>query len=151
MTRGGPGSASVARPRLTVVSGPSGVGKSTVLAELRRQCPGIYFSISVTTRTPRPGEIDGDHYHFVDTETFQKMVEAGELLEHAHYAGNDYGTPRTPVLDALASGRPAVLEIELQGARQVRTTMSPGRNWRPPGSSTRSWSTPTCGEPPDSW
>jgi guanylate kinase len=105
------------------VSGPSGVGKSSVLSVLRELRPDIYFSISVTTRPPRPGEVEGAHYHFIDAETFQKMVDAGDLLEHAHYAGNDYGTPRGPVLDALAQGRPAVLEIELQGARQVKTAM----------------------------
>jgi guanylate kinase len=110
-------------PRLTVVSGPSGVGKSSVVAELRRLHPDLYFSVSVTTRSPRPGEVDGAHYHFVERAAFDRMVEAGELLEHAEYAGNCYGTPRGPVLDALAAGRPAVLEIELQGARQVRAAM----------------------------
>jgi guanylate kinase len=94
-----------------------------VLAELRRQEPDIYFSVSVTTRKPRPGEVDGVHYHFVDRETFDRMVADGELLEHAQYAGNCYGTPRGPVVQALESGRPALLEIELQGARQVRAAM----------------------------
>ncbi|MER5390956.1 guanylate kinase [Saccharopolyspora sp. NPDC002686] len=110
-------------PRLTVVSGPSGVGKSSVLAEVRRQAPEIYFSVSATTRAPRAGEVDGEHYHFVDTAEFERMIEAGEMLEHARYAGNFYGTPRKPVEEALAAGRPAVLEIELQGARQVRRAM----------------------------
>ncbi|MFI6094068.1 guanylate kinase [Lentzea sp. NPDC051213] len=112
-----------ARPRLTVLSGPSGVGKSSVLTELRSQQPDIYFSVSVTTREPRPGEVDGVHYHFVGHEKFQQMVEAGEFLEHAEFAGNRYGTPRRPVEEALASGRPALLEIELQGARLVRVAM----------------------------
>lgn len=112
-----------AGPRLTVVSGPSGVGKSSVIAELRKLAPEVFFSVSVTTRAPRAGEVDGAHYHFVDRETFDKMVAANELLEHAEFAGNCYGTPREPVDRALAGGTPAVLEIELQGARQVRAAM----------------------------
>ncbi|MET9632646.1 guanylate kinase [Lentzea sp. NPDC006480] len=113
----------VVRSRLTVLSGPSGVGKSSVLAELRRQQPEIYFSVSATTRKPRPGEVDGVHYHFVDREKFQQMIDAGEFLEHAEFAGNCYGTPRKPVEEALSAGQPALLEIELQGARQVRVAM----------------------------
>ncbi|NHD17563.1 MULTISPECIES: guanylate kinase [unclassified Actinopolyspora] len=118
-----PGSVRTGTPRLTVVSGPSGVGKSSVLDELREQAPDVYFSVSVTTRAPRAGEVDGVHYHFVDRAEFERMVDAGEMLEYAHYAGNYYGTPRAPVERALAAGRPAVLEIELQGARQVRRSM----------------------------
>lgn len=98
-----------------------------MVGELRRLDPRIYFSVSVTTRTPRPGEIDGVHYHFVDRSTFDDMVAGGELLEHAEFAGNCYGTPRAPVEAALRSGRPAVLEIELQGARQVRLAMPDAR------------------------
>jgi guanylate kinase len=120
---GEPGSSEHARHRLTVVSGPSGVGKSSVIRELRRLDPSIFFSISVTTRPPRAGEVQGEHYHFVDQGTFDKMVDGGELLEHAEFAGNCYGTPRAPVEEALASGKNAVLEIELQGARQVRAAM----------------------------
>ncbi|TDC99459.1 guanylate kinase [Saccharopolyspora terrae] len=107
-------------PRLTVVSGPSGVGKSSVLSEVRRQVPEVYFSVSATTRAPRPGEVDGVHYHFVSVAEFERMIADGEMLEHARYAGNFYGTPRKPVQEAIAAGKPAVLEIELQGARQVR-------------------------------
>lgn len=117
------GSGIRARPRLTVLSGPSGVGKSSVLTELRGLGEDVYYSVSVTTRKPRPGEIDGEHYHFVDRSEFDRMVAAGELLEHAEYAGNCYGTPKGPVEAALGRGTPAILEIELQGARQVRRAM----------------------------
>ena len=110
----------VVRPRLIVVAGPSGVGKTSVLAELRGRYPDFYFSVSVTTRPPRPGEVDGSHYHFVDNETFDKLIGDHQLLEHAEYAGNRYGTPRGPVEQALDQGKPAILEIEVQGARQVR-------------------------------
>jgi guanylate kinase len=115
------------RHRLTVVSGPSGVGKSSVVGELRKLEPDIYFSVSVTTRRPRPGEVDGTHYHFVDRVEFDAMVADGRLLEWAEFAGNCYGTPREPVEKALAEGRPAILEIELQGARQVRAAMPEAR------------------------
>jgi guanylate kinase len=109
--------------RLTVLSGPSGVGKGTVIAVVRRRHPQVWLSVSATTRPPRPGEVDGVHYHFVDEAEFDRMVAAGELLEHARYAGNHYGTPRRPVEERLAAGVPALLEIELQGARQVRAAM----------------------------
>ena len=115
------------RHRLTVVSGPSGVGKSSVVGELRKLEPDVYFSVSVTTRKPRPGEIDGAHYHFVGHEEFDAMIAEGRLLEWAEFAGNRYGTPREPVEKALAEGRPAILEIELQGARQVRKAMPGAR------------------------
>jgi guanylate kinase len=126
-THGEPVPGQRSRRRLTVVSGPSGVGKSSVVGELRRLDPDIYFSVSVTTRPPRPGEVDGEHYHFIDRAMFDKMVRTGELLEHAEFTGNCYGTPREPVERALAEGRPAVLEIELQGARQVREAMPDAR------------------------
>jgi guanylate kinase len=109
-----------AEARLTVLSGPSGVGKDAVLAAVRRRHPAVWVSTSVTTRPPRPNETDGVEYHFVDRHRFAEMVEAGELLEHAEYAGNLYGTPREPVVRRLAEGRPAFLVIELQGMRQVR-------------------------------
>lgn len=106
--------------RLTVLSGPSGVGKGTVLAEVRRSHPEVWVSVSVTTRRPRPGETDGVEYHFVDRAEFLRMVADGEFLEWAQYADHLYGTPRGPVTEQLASGQPALLEIDLQGARQVR-------------------------------
>ena len=111
------------RSRLTVLSGPSGVGKGSVIAEVRRAHPEVWVSVSVTTRAPRPGETDGVEYHFVDGAEFERLVRDGELLEHAEYAGNRYGTPRGPVAERTAAGVPALLEIELEGARQVRAAL----------------------------
>jgi guanylate kinase len=99
------------------------VGKGSVIAAVRRRHPQVWLSVSVTTRAPRPGETDGVEYHFVDDAEFGRMVDAGELLEHATYAGRSYGTPRRPVEEHLAAGIPSLLEIELQGARLVRTEM----------------------------
>lgn len=99
------------------------MGKGTVLAEIRRRHPEVWLSVSVTTRAPRPGETDGVEYHFVDEAEFERLVAAGELLEHAEYAGHHYGTPRAPVDAALGQGVPALLEIDLQGARQVHERM----------------------------
>jgi guanylate kinase len=112
------------RSRLVVLAGPTAVGKGTVAAEVRRTHPEVWISVSATTRAPRPGEENGVHYWFVSDEEFDRMVAEGELLEWAvvHKAAR-YGTPRQPVDLALASGRPAMLEIDLQGARQVRGTM----------------------------
>lgn len=106
--------------RLTVLSGPSGVGKSTVVAWLRKTRPGIWLSVSVTTRAPRPGEVDGREYHFVGGEAFDAMAERGDLLEWAVFAGSRYGTPRAPLEEQVAAGVPALLEIDIEGARQVR-------------------------------
>ena len=104
--------------------GPTAVGKGTVAADVREHHPEVWISVSATTRRPRPGEVHGVHYWFVSDEEFDRMVADGELLEWAvvHKAAR-YGTPRRPVEQALAAGRPALLEIDLQGARQVRETM----------------------------
>ncbi|MBW1604596.1 guanylate kinase [Streptomyces sp. JJ66] len=115
------------QPRLTVLSGPSGVGKSTVVAHLRKAHPEVWLSVSATTRRPRPGERHGVHYFFVDDEEFDKLVANGELLEWAEFAGNRYGTPRRAVLEKLEAGEPVLLEIDLQGARLVRASMPEAR------------------------
>ncbi|MGI8578346.1 MAG: guanylate kinase [Nocardioidaceae bacterium] len=112
------------RGRLTVLAGPTAVGKGTVSAQIRELYPQVWISVSVTTRLPRPGEVDGVHYWFVDDATFDTMVAGDELLEWAVVHGSArYGTPRRPVDAALAAGRCALLEIDLQGARQVREVM----------------------------
>jgi guanylate kinase len=113
-----------ARARLTVLAGPTAVGKGTVAAYIREHHPEIWISVSATTRAPRPGEVHGEHYWFVTEDEFDRMVADGELLEWAvvHRSAR-YGTPRGPVEQTLAAGRPALLEIDLQGARQVRSTM----------------------------
>jgi guanylate kinase len=119
-----PGHGPAAPTRLTVLAGPTAVGKGSVSADIRTRHPEVWISISATTRRPRPGEQDGVHYWFVSDAEFDRMIEADELLEWAvvHRAAR-YGTPRAPVQEALAAGRPALLEIDLQGARQVHAAM----------------------------
>nr|WP_229735078.1 guanylate kinase [Ornithinimicrobium tianjinense] len=110
--------------RLVVLAGPTAVGKGTVAAYVREHHPEVWLSVSATTRPPRPGEVHGEHYYFVSDEEFARLEREGELLESAVVHGRaSYGTPREPVLRALAEGRPAMLEIDLQGARQVRASM----------------------------
>lgn len=112
--------------RLTVITGPSGVGKGTLVTRLLQRHPEIWLSISATTRLPRPGEVDGQTYFFLSREAFERQVEAGGFLEWAEFAGHLYGTPRQPVEERLAAGVPVLLEIELEGARQVRQTFPAG-------------------------
>jgi guanylate kinase len=109
--------------KVFVITGPSGVGKGTLIAELLRRVPDLELSVSATTRAPREGEVDGRDYHFLDREEFDRRARAGEFLEHATYSGNRYGTLRSEVERRLADGRSVVLEIEVQGARQVREAM----------------------------
>jgi guanylate kinase len=118
----------VTSPRLTVVSGPTAVGKGTVVARLRSEHPEIFVSVSATTRPPRPGEVDGVHYLFVTEPEFDALIEENALLEWAVVHGAyRYGTPKAPVLEALAAGKNALLEIDLQGARQVREALPDAR------------------------
>lgn len=102
-----------------IISGPSGVGKSTVLNALMETREHVYFSVSATTRDPRPGEVDGIHYHFLDVDTFRERIAAEEFLEYAEYVGNFYGTPKKYVDEAMNRGEDVILDIEVQGAIQV--------------------------------
>lgn len=112
--------------RLTVITGPSGVGKGTLVRRLLERHPQIWLSVSATTRAPRPGEVDGESYFFLGREAFERQVAAGGFLEWAEFAGHLYGTPREPVERQLEQGRPVLLEIELEGARQVRRSFPAG-------------------------
>ena len=107
---------------LIVLTGPSGVGKGTLLRHLQQRHPQLQVSISATTRAPRPDEVEGQHYYFRTRSQFEAMIHQGELLEWAEYAGNLYGTPRQPTMTQVAQGQQVILEIELEGARQVRQT-----------------------------
>ena len=111
--------------RMVVISGPSGSGKSTICKRLMSD-PRVQFSVSATTRQPRPGETNGREYHFLSREEFRRRAAAGEFIEHAEVHGNMYGTLRKPMEDALALGRVFVLEIDVQGANQLRALGEPG-------------------------
>jgi guanylate kinase len=115
------------RALLTVLSGPSGVGKDSVIELIRVRAPWVWLSVSVTTRRMRDYEVDGVHYHFVDRAEFERLASAGNLLEWAEFAGNLYGTPRGPVEARLAAGQPVLMKIDLQGARQVKAAMPEAR------------------------
>ncbi|GCL40052.1 guanylate kinase [Sphaerospermopsis reniformis] len=108
--------------KLIVLTGPSGVGKGTLMQKLLQLHPELYYSVSATTRSPRPGEINGQNYYFITRSQFEKLVAQGEFLEWAEFAGNYYGTPRAAVLEQIQSGKLVILEIELEGARQIRTS-----------------------------
>ncbi len=120
--------AAAPRARLTVLAGPTAVGKGTVAADVRRRYPQVHLSVSATTRPPRPGEVDGVHYHFVDDARFDELVAQRAMLEWAVVHGRHrYGTPAGPVRAALEAGTPVLLEIDLQGARQVREVLPEAR------------------------
>jgi guanylate kinase len=113
----------IAVGKVFVITGPSGVGKGTLIEQLLERVPELELSVSATTREPRPGELDGRDYHFLTPEEFRRRLESGDFLEHASYSGNYYGTLRSEVERRLAEGRSVVLEIEVQGARQVRDAL----------------------------
>lgn len=112
----------VSQGKLIVLTGPSGVGKGTLMRLLLSRHPELNYSISATSRPPRRGEVDGKDYYFISRSEFQRLIEKGEFLEWAEFAGNLYGTPREPVIDLMKSGKSVLLEIELEGARQIRAT-----------------------------
>ncbi|CAN5761374.1 guanylate kinase [soil metagenome] len=111
---------SLRRPRVVVISGPSGVGKDAVIQEMRARLPELHYAVTATTRERRPGEIDGVHYHFMEIDEFERLVEEREFLEHAVVYGNLYGVPKQRVRSALSSGQSVVIKVDVQGARTIR-------------------------------
>ena len=109
----------MSKGKIYIISGPSGVGKGTVIGELFKKLDRRWFSISATTRKPRPGEVDGVHYLFIDRESFSEMIEKDELLEYAEYNGNFYGTPMRPIMEHVEAGDDVFLDIEVQGSAQI--------------------------------
>jgi len=109
--------------KLFIISGPSGSGKSTILNQVLTNMPEVYFSVSATTRQPRPGEVHGEHYHFLGQAEFDRLAEEGGLLEYARYVGNSYGTPAQPIREKLEAGIDVLLDIEVQGAGQIKEKM----------------------------
>jgi len=113
----------MSKGNLYIVSGPSGAGKSSVLDIVFSKMENVFFSVSVTTREKRPGEIDGAHYHFIDRDKFERLVDGDELLECAEFVGNMYGTPKEPVLEKIRAGKDIIMDIELRGVKQVKEKM----------------------------
>lgn len=111
---------------LIVLSGPSGAGKNTLLSAVLPRVPDLVYSVSATTRPPRPGEIDGVHYHFLRDDEFQRMIDRGELLEWAEFAGYRYGTPRRFVMEKIAEGMTVITDIDIQGAKQIKRSLPEG-------------------------
>jgi guanylate kinase len=139
--------------RVFVITGPSGVGKGTLIRTLRERLPELELSVSATTRAPRPGERDGVDYHFLGDSDFQRRVDAGDFVEHAVYSGRRYGTLRSELERRTAAGHPVVLEIEVQGARQVRTTLPEAVQVfiAPPSCSTRCARASSAAAPTTTW
>lgn len=111
---------------LIVLSGPSGAGKNTLLSAVLPRVPSLVYSVSATTRPPRPGEVDGVHYHFLGDDEFQQMIDRGELLEWAEFAGYRYGTPRRFVMESIARGMTVITDIDIQGAKQIKRSLPEG-------------------------
>ena len=115
----------VHRPRMYIISGPSGVGKDSVIEHMRLSLPDLYYAVTATTRTRRPGEIDGVHYFFLSPSEFEEQVKSGEFLEHANVYGNLYGVPKARVRAAMQDGKSVVIKVDVQGAHSIRELVPP--------------------------